>query len=76
MSYLPRISGRQCVKALQKSGFIISRQSGSHIIMRRDNPYGKVVVPNHNQISKGTLRAIIRDANPTVDEFIALHNQP
>jgi predicted RNA binding protein YcfA (HicA-like mRNA interferase family) len=72
MSYLPRISGRECVKALQKLGFVTSRQNGSHIIMRRDNPYSKVVVPNHDEISKGTLRAIIRDANLTVDEFIAL----
>ena len=72
MSYLPRISGRECVKALQRIGFMVSRQNGSHIIMRRDNPYGKVVVPNHDEISKGTLRAIIRDANLTVDEFIDL----
>lgn len=40
--------------------------------MWRDTPYGKVVVPNHDEIPKGTLRAIIRDANLTVNEFIDL----
>jgi predicted RNA binding protein YcfA (HicA-like mRNA interferase family) len=72
MSKLPLISGRECVKALQRAGFEIARQKGSHIVMRRDNPYGKVVVPNSDEIPKGTVRAIIRDAGLTVEEFIEL----
>ncbi|MGL4883371.1 MAG: type II toxin-antitoxin system HicA family toxin [Waterburya sp.] len=72
MSKLPSISGRDCVKALQKIGFYKKRQEGSHIIMRRDNPFAQVVVPNHQEIAKGTLRTIIRDVNLSVDEFISL----
>lgn len=72
MSKLPSISGKECVKALEKIGFYQKRRESSHIIMRRDDPFSQVVVPDHNQIAKGTLRAIIRDIDSTVEEFIAL----
>ncbi len=72
MSKLPVVSARECVKALEQIGFEVSRQTGSHINMRRDDPYCKVVVPNHSEIKKGTLRSIIRDAGLTVDKFIEL----
>jgi len=69
---LPRISGKECVKALQKTGFIVRRQAGSHIIMRKENPFCQLVVPNHNELDSGTLRAIIRDAKMTVEDFTRL----
>ena len=72
MSKLPLISGQECVKALLQSGFYFKRQHGSHIILRKDNPFKQVVVPNHNELDKGTLRAISRQADLTVDEFIKL----
>ena len=72
MSQLPQVSGRECVRALEQVGFYISRQRGSHIIMRRDEPPGRVVVPNHRTIKRGTLRAIIRQAGLTVEEFVDL----
>lgn len=72
MSKLPVISGRDYVKALQQVGFYVTRQRGSHINMRRDDPYAKVVVLDYKEIPKGTLRAIIRHAGLTVDEFNAL----
>jgi predicted RNA binding protein YcfA (HicA-like mRNA interferase family) len=69
MSTLPRVSGRDCVKALTKIGFVFKRQQGSHIILRRINPYAQVVVPDHKELDRGTLRAIIRQASVSVDEF-------
>ncbi len=72
MSKLPSISGQDCIKALQKIGFYKKRQESSHIIMRRDDPFAQVVVPNHQELAKGTLRAIIRDADLSIDEFISL----
>ncbi len=72
MSKLPVVSGWECVKALQKVGFVIRRQTGSHIVMKRHNPKAQVVVPNHNELDKGTLKSILRQAGLTVDEFIAL----
>jgi len=72
MSKLPQLSGSECVKAFEKAGFRIARQKGSHIIMRRDDPFAQVVVPSHDTIDKGTLRGIIRQAGMTVDEFLDL----
>jgi predicted RNA binding protein YcfA (HicA-like mRNA interferase family) len=50
-------------------GFYQKRQHGSHIILRRDDPFSQVVVPDHKMLDRGTLRAILRQANITVDEF-------
>jgi predicted RNA binding protein YcfA (HicA-like mRNA interferase family) len=72
VSKLPSISGKECIKVLEKIGFYQKRQEGSHIIMRRDEPFAQVVVPNHSEIAKGTLRAIIRDIELSVEEFVSL----
>ncbi|HAG51413.1 MAG TPA: hypothetical protein DHU69_10035 [Deltaproteobacteria bacterium] len=69
MNKLPRISGRECVKVLNKERFYFKRQEGSHIILRRDNPFAQVVVPDHKELDRGTLRAIIRQAGLTVEGF-------
>ena len=52
-----------------KVGFIIKRQKGSHIILRRDDPFAQVVVPDHHVLDRGTLRAILRQADLSVREF-------
>lgn len=73
MSVLPRVSGREVVKALLKVGYEQDRQRGSYIILRQVvAPHRRLVVPDHNEVAKGTLRAIIRQAGLTVDEFKAL----
>jgi predicted RNA binding protein YcfA (HicA-like mRNA interferase family) len=72
MSKLPHISGRECVKALERAGFYFKRQHGSHVVLRCDNPFAQVVVPDHDELDRGTLRAIIRQAGLGVDEFVAL----
>jgi predicted RNA binding protein YcfA (HicA-like mRNA interferase family) len=72
MSAMPVISGRECAKALQKAGYMFVRQNGSHIILRRLNPFSQLVVPDHKVIDRGTLRAIIRQAEMNVDEFVEL----
>jgi len=70
VSKLPQVSGPEVVRALQKLGFTVRRQHGSHIIMRRDDPFAQTVVPNHRQIDRGTLRAILRQTEITADELI------
>lgn len=72
MNQLPRISGQECVKALGKGGFYFKRQHGSHIILRKDNPFAQLAVPNHKELDKGTLRAIIRQADLSVEDFLKL----
>lgn len=69
MSYLPVISGKECVSALEKVGFYVKRQSGSHIIMRKDEPFGQVTIPNHKTLDRGTLFNIVRCAELSVNEF-------
>lgn len=69
MSRLPRLSGGDCVRALGKAGFYFKRQRGSHLILRRDVPFAQVIVPNHRELAKGTLRSIIRQAGLEVEEF-------
>ncbi len=72
MSKLPQVSGSDLVRALQKLSFTVRRQHGSHIIMRRDDPFAQTVIPNHKQIDRGTLRAILRQTEITVEELIKL----
>jgi predicted RNA binding protein YcfA (HicA-like mRNA interferase family) len=66
------ISGRECINALKKADFLFKRQKGSHIVLRRDIPFGQVVVPDHKELDRGTLRAIIKQAGLSVDEFLNL----
>ena len=70
MKKLPLVSGKEAVKAFCKIGYQIDHQTGSHIILRhRDPPYRRLTVPNHKELAKGTLRALIRQAGLTVEEF-------
>ena len=72
MSKLLVVSGKECIKALGKAGFYFKRQEGSHITLRRDEPFAQVVVLGHKELDRGTLRAIIRQAGLSVDEFVKL----
>lgn len=70
MSVLPRISGREVVAALLKIGYERDRQKGSHIVLRQvAYPHRRVVVPDHREVAKGTLRNIIKHVGLTVEEF-------
>jgi predicted RNA binding protein YcfA (HicA-like mRNA interferase family) len=72
MSTLPRISGRECAKALARVGFYFKRQEGSHMILRRDDPFAQIVVPDHKELDRGTLRALIRQADLSIEQFVSL----
>ncbi|MBC7924925.1 MAG: type II toxin-antitoxin system HicA family toxin [Bryobacteraceae bacterium] len=72
MSKLPSVSGCDCVRALRKAGFRVPGWEGSHIVLRRDEPFGQVVVPDHKELDRGTLRAILRGAEVTVEDFLEL----
>ena len=72
MSKLPQVSGSDVVRALQKLGFTVRRQHGSHIIMRRNDPFAQTVVPDHRQLDRGTLRAILRQAEISAEDLTKL----
>ena len=70
MSPLPVVSSRELVNALWKIGYALDRQRGSHLILRQQvATHRRLTIPDHSEIAKGTLRAIIRQAGLTVDEF-------
>ena len=69
---LPRVNCRQLVRALKRAGFEEQRQRGSHLHLRRASDGKRVTVPVHQgrTVPVGTLRAILRDADITVDRFL------
>jgi predicted RNA binding protein YcfA (HicA-like mRNA interferase family) len=68
MPKLPRISGAEVVRALRRLGFEQVRQSGSHVILRRESK--GCVVPLHAEIKVGTLAGVLRQAEVSVEEFM------
>jgi predicted RNA binding protein YcfA (HicA-like mRNA interferase family) len=67
---LPVVSGAEAVKALGRLGYEVDVQKGSHILLRRsDPPHRRLSIPNHKELAKGTLRALLREAGLTVAEF-------
>ena len=72
MAKLPRISGMNAVKAFNKSGWSVARQTGSHIIMIKNDYKVILSVPIHNELDRGTLRKLIKSAGLTVEDFVRL----
>jgi predicted RNA binding protein YcfA (HicA-like mRNA interferase family) len=70
MAQLPRLSGRNVVKVFESLGWTNVRQTGSHIILVRENHLATLSVPDHKEVAKGTLRSLIRSAGITVEEFL------
>ena len=71
MSRLPVCSGQDAIRAFEKLGYQMDHQTGSHIILRHPQ-MRRLTVPNHRELAKGTLRALIREAGLTKDEFVNL----
>ena len=70
MTRIPRVKGRELVRALGKAGFSVKRSRGSHVLLK--HPDGRAtVVPVHSgeTIGPGLLRAILRDTELSVDEL-------
>ena len=63
------LSGQQLRRASERIGFVYQRQKGSHMILRRDDPYSRVIVPDHRTIRPGTLRQILYEAGVTVEQL-------
>jgi predicted RNA binding protein YcfA (HicA-like mRNA interferase family) len=71
MTRLPRVKGREIVRALEKADFVVDRTRGSHVFLK--HPDGRATaVPVHSgeTLGPGLLRAILRDAQLSVDELI------
>ncbi len=68
MPKLPRVSGAEALKALQRLGFEKVRQTGSHVVARRGTK--GCVIPMHSELKVGTLAGLLRQAEITVEEFV------
>jgi predicted RNA binding protein YcfA (HicA-like mRNA interferase family) len=68
MVNLPRISGREAIRALEKLGFVVKRQRGSHVILRRGST--GCVVPDHKELKTGTLNGMLKQASVSAEEFL------
>lgn len=65
---LPRLSGAEVVRALEKLGFAVARQKGSHVVVRRGA--AGCVVPLHRELKLGTLSGVLKQAGVTAGEFM------
>ena len=73
MSQLKKTSGKECLKILcNKFGFVIKRQRGSHVVLRKETTEGAVgtVVPMHHEIKLPTLRNVLKLAKVDEEDFI------
>jgi predicted RNA binding protein YcfA (HicA-like mRNA interferase family) len=72
MTKPPLLSGKKIVKAFEKAGFYRVSQKSSHIKLRNDTRQITLIIPDHKEVDRWTLRGIIRDAELTIEEFIRL----
>jgi predicted RNA binding protein YcfA (HicA-like mRNA interferase family) len=72
MAKLPVASGDAVRRALEKVGWLFQRQNGSHMVLTKPGLFITLAIPRHHELSKGTLRRIIRDAGLDVEEFTQL----
>lgn len=72
MTTLGNISGKAAAKAFTKAGWKPIGQVGSHLVLIKPGIRVNLSIPQHKELSVGTLRALIRNAGLTVEEFLGL----
>ena len=74
MPKLPIVSGKDIIKVLTKIGYSHIRTHGSHTILNKQTQNGKITipVPLHDELAKGTLKSIMRQANLKLEDLIKL----
>lgn len=68
MPSLPRVSGADVIRALERLGFSVVRQRGSHVVLRR--AASGCVVPNHRELKTGTLAGVLKQAGVSAEQFL------
>lgn len=71
MPSLPLLRPREVVRAFERLGWEVARQRGSHIVLTKPGAPATLSVPDHAEVARGTLRALIAKAGLTVEEFLA-----
>ena len=75
MPPLPTVSGRKAVRTFVSLGWSVARQSGCHVILTGPGHVATLSVPDQAVVGMGTLRALLRSAQISVDEFVRAHDQ-
>ena len=75
MPPVPLLRPTEVIEILQKFGWSVARQRGSHIILTKPGHIATLSVPNHDQVARGTLRGLISKAGLTVEEFVEALNR-
>ena len=70
MPAVPLLRPREVVRAFERKGWQVARQRGSHIVLTKPGFAVTLSVPDHPQVARGTLRALIAKAGVTVEEFL------
>lgn len=70
MKQLPTLSGREVVKLFVRQGWEVARQGGSHIILVKSGHPATLSVPDHKEVARGTLRALLRAAGLQADDLL------
>ena len=65
----PLLSGREIVKAFKKLGYYPVGQRGSHIKIKNDTTESTLIIPDHKEVDRWTLKGILKDAEISVEEF-------
>lgn len=72
MARLANISGKDAVKAFEKAGWKRIGQVGSHVVLVKSGLRVNLSIPQHRELSIGTLRSLIRHSGMTVEQFLSL----
>ena len=72
MPKMPRISSKEAIRVLERLGFEQVRQTGSHVVMKKETEAGKIgcVIPVHQELKVGTLSGILKQSQITIEQFI------
>ena len=71
MPKVPIVSGAEAVRVLQRMGFVLDRQRGSHAVLKKRLPGGEIgcVIPMHREVAAGTLRSALKMAGVEIEDF-------
>ena len=74
MTKVPSLSYVEIVRALQRDGWTVVRQRGSHIRLQKriDSELLKITVPAHRPVKRSTLAHLLKQARIEVDRFLQL----
>jgi predicted RNA binding protein YcfA (HicA-like mRNA interferase family) len=74
MTKVPSLPYDQVIRALQRDGWVVVRQKGSHVRVQKHTPREtlKLTIPAHHPIKRSTLSHILKQAKLTVEEFDSL----